>query len=50
MLDVKESAERAPVSDKLKALPAIAGAVQRGGKNVQAEDVGARPAAGRHRP
>ena len=39
VLDVKESAERAPVSDKLKALPAIAGAVQRGGKNVQAEDV-----------
>ena len=39
VLDVKESAERAPVSDKLKALLAIAGAVQRGGKNVRPEDV-----------
>jgi uncharacterized peroxidase-related enzyme len=39
VLDVKESAERAPVSDKLKALLAIAGEVQRGGKNVQSEDV-----------
>jgi uncharacterized peroxidase-related enzyme len=39
VLDVKESAERAPVSDKLKALLAIAGQVQRGGKYVGAEDV-----------
>jgi uncharacterized peroxidase-related enzyme len=39
VLDVKESTERAPISDKLKALLAIAGAVQRGGKNVQPDDV-----------
>jgi alkylhydroperoxidase/carboxymuconolactone decarboxylase family protein YurZ len=39
VLDVKESAEQAPVSDKLKALLAIAGAVQRGGKNVQPGDI-----------
>ena len=39
VLDVKESAERAAVSDKLKALLAIAGKVQRGGKNVRPEDV-----------
>jgi len=36
---VKESAEGAPVSDKLKALLALAGAVQRAGKNVQTGDV-----------
>src|SRR5271155_4120862 len=39
VLDVKNSADRAAVSDKLKALLAIAGKVQRGGKNVQPEDV-----------
>jgi len=39
VLDVKQSAERAAVSDKLKALLAIAGKVQRGGKNVQPEDI-----------
>src|ERR1700722_10152648 len=39
VLDVKESAEHAAVSEKLKALLAIAGKVQRGGKNVQPEDV-----------
>jgi uncharacterized peroxidase-related enzyme len=39
VLDVKESAERAPISDKLRALLAIAGEVQRGGKNVQPSHV-----------
>jgi len=39
VLDVKESSESAAVSDKLKALLAIAGKVQRGGKNVQPEDI-----------
>ena len=39
VLDVKQSVERAAVSDKLKALLAIAGKVQRGGKNVQPEDI-----------
>ena len=39
VLDVKESAERAPVSDKLKALLAIAGQVQKGGKHVATEDI-----------
>jgi uncharacterized peroxidase-related enzyme len=39
VLDVQENGDRATVSDKLKALLAIAGAVQRGGKNVQLEDV-----------
>jgi uncharacterized peroxidase-related enzyme len=39
VLDVKENAERAPVSDKLKALLAIAAQVQSGGKNVQPADV-----------
>ena len=39
VLDVKQSAEHAAVSDKLKALLAIAGKVQRGGKNVQPEDI-----------
>jgi uncharacterized peroxidase-related enzyme len=39
VLDVKQKPESAAVSDKLKALLAIAGKVQRGGKNVQAEDV-----------
>ena len=37
--DVKGDFEHANVSDKLKALLAIAGKVQRGGKNVQPEDV-----------
>src|ERR1700730_8633648 len=36
---VKRDFEQAAVSDKLKALLAIAGKVQRGGKNVQPEDV-----------
>jgi uncharacterized peroxidase-related enzyme len=39
VLDVKQDAEGAAVSDKLKALFAIAGKVQRGGKNVLAEDI-----------
>jgi uncharacterized peroxidase-related enzyme len=39
VLDVKDNAERAPVSDKFKALLAIAGAVQRGGKHVQSGDI-----------
>jgi uncharacterized peroxidase-related enzyme len=39
VLDVKNSVERAAVSDKLKALLAIAGKVQRGGKQVQPEDI-----------
>src|SRR5580658_5968863 len=39
VLEVKESVEEAPISDKLKALLAIAGAVQRGGKNVQPADL-----------
>jgi uncharacterized peroxidase-related enzyme len=34
VLEVKQSAGQAPVSDKLKALLVIAGAVQLGGKNV----------------
>jgi uncharacterized peroxidase-related enzyme len=36
---VKRDPENAPVSGKLRALLAIAGKVQRGGKNVTAEDV-----------
>lgn len=36
---VKNNFESAPVSDKLKALLAIAGKVQKGGKHVTAEDV-----------
>jgi uncharacterized peroxidase-related enzyme len=36
---VKRDPENAPVSDKLRALLAIAGKVQRGGKNVTAADV-----------
>jgi uncharacterized peroxidase-related enzyme len=39
VLDVKVNAERASISDKLKALLTIAGAVQSGGKNVQPGDV-----------
>jgi uncharacterized peroxidase-related enzyme len=39
VLDVKENAQAAPISDKLKALLSIAGAVQRGGKNGQPGDV-----------
>jgi uncharacterized peroxidase-related enzyme len=39
VLDVKQGTEGAGVSDKLKALLAIAGKVQRGGKNVLAEDI-----------
>jgi len=39
VLDVKQSAEHAAVSDKLKALLAIAGKVQRGGKYVQPADI-----------
>jgi uncharacterized peroxidase-related enzyme len=37
--DVKQNYQGAPVSAKLKALLAIAGKVQRGGKNVTSEDV-----------
>lgn len=36
---VKADPERAPISEKLRALLAIAGKVQRGGKHVTAEDV-----------
>jgi len=36
---VKSDFERAPISDKLKALLAIAGKVQRGGKQVTSEDI-----------
>jgi uncharacterized peroxidase-related enzyme len=39
VLQVKRDFEGAPVSSKLKALLAIAGKVQRGGKQVSAEDV-----------
>jgi uncharacterized peroxidase-related enzyme len=39
VLNVKRDFERADVSEKLKALLAIAGKVQRGGKQVQAEDI-----------
>jgi uncharacterized peroxidase-related enzyme len=39
VLEVKQDFEQAPVSDKLKALLAIAGKVQRSGKNVLPEDV-----------
>ncbi len=37
--EIKRNFEAAPVSDKLKALLAIAGKVQNGGKHVTAEDV-----------
>jgi len=37
--EVKRDFEHAAISEKLKALLAIAGKVQRGGKNVQPEDV-----------
>ena len=39
MQDVTASPEHAAVSDKLKALLAIAGKVQQGGKHVLAEDI-----------
>jgi uncharacterized peroxidase-related enzyme len=39
VLDLKRDFEQADVSEKLKALLAIAGKVQIGGKNVQPEDV-----------
>ena len=39
VLDVKGNYETANISDKLKALLAIAGKVQRGGKNVTPHDV-----------
>jgi uncharacterized peroxidase-related enzyme len=39
VLEVKQNPEQAPVSDKLKALLAIAAKVQRGGKNVQPADI-----------
>lgn len=37
--DVKSDFEHASISDKLKALLAIAGQVQKGGKNVRPEDI-----------
>jgi hypothetical protein len=40
VLDVKRDPEHAAVTDKMKALLAIAGKVQRGGKEVTAEDIG----------
>jgi hypothetical protein len=39
VLDVKRDPEHAAVSDKMKALLAIAGKVQRGGKEVTGEDI-----------
>lgn len=39
VLDVKRDFSHADISDKLKALLAIAGKVQLGGRNVQPEDV-----------
>ena len=39
VLDVKRDPEQAAVSDKMKALLAIAGKVQRGGKEVTGEDI-----------
>ena len=39
MIDVKRDPESAAVSDKMKALLALAGQVQRGGKEVTAEAV-----------
>jgi uncharacterized peroxidase-related enzyme len=39
VLELKQNLERAPVSSKLKALLAIAGKVQLGGRNVQSEDI-----------
>lgn len=39
MLDVKRDPEHAAISDKMKALPATAGKVQRGGKEVTGEDI-----------
>ncbi|MBZ5595943.1 MAG: peroxidase-related enzyme [Acidobacteriia bacterium] len=39
VFDVKRDFEHANISEKLKSLLAIAGKVQRGGKNVQPEDV-----------
>ena len=39
VVDVKRDPEHAAVSDKLKALLAIAGKVQRGGKEVTSEDI-----------
>ena len=39
VLDVKRDPQQAAVSDKMKALLAVAGKVQRGGKEVTAEDI-----------
>src|SRR5580700_10344512 len=39
VLDVKRDPESAAVSDKMKALHAVAGKVQRSGKDVTAEDI-----------
>ena len=39
VLDVKQNYQSAPVSAKLKALLAIAGKVQKGGKHVKAADI-----------
>ena len=39
VLDVKHGFQRAGISDKLKALLVIAGKVQKGGKQVQSEDI-----------
>jgi uncharacterized peroxidase-related enzyme len=39
VLDLKQDFETADVSDKLKALLAIAGKVQRGGKHVKSDDI-----------
>jgi uncharacterized peroxidase-related enzyme len=39
VVKVKKNAQTAPVSDKLKALLAIAGKVQKGGKQVSGEDI-----------
>ncbi len=37
--ETKRDPEKAPISDKLKALLAIAGKVQKGGKHVKSEDI-----------
>jgi uncharacterized peroxidase-related enzyme len=39
VLETKSNPEKAPISEKLKALLGIAGAVQKGGKSVRPEDI-----------
>ncbi len=47
--DVKANFQSAGISEKLKALLAIAGSVQKGGKQVTSEQIEARPQPRRHR-